>query len=168
MAVRTDHDRLRVALSCYVEDRLRNVGIHGFPDRQALGLESRIASDPGALTREKLCPLLHRLVDLERRANVDLRRWQPDRGRGELQQLEAETLLPDHHHERRPHGQQRARLGHHVSERERVKPSEAREHIAAVFASLREATSEKEFEDMVAELPQSYSALFPAIVGYHH
>ena len=52
-----------------------------------------------------------------------------------------------------------------VAERERVKPSEARDHIAAVFASLREAISEKELEDMVAELPQSYSARFPALVG---
>ena len=52
-----------------------------------------------------------------------------------------------------------------VAERERVQPPEAREHIAAVFATLREALSEKEFEDMVAELPQSYSARFPAIVG---
>jgi uncharacterized protein (DUF2267 family) len=52
-----------------------------------------------------------------------------------------------------------------VAEREQVEPPEAREHIAAVFATLREALSEKEFEDMVAELPQSYSARFPAIVG---
>ena len=52
-----------------------------------------------------------------------------------------------------------------VADREGVQPPEAREHIAAVFASLREAISEKEFEDMVAELPRSYSARFPAIVG---
>jgi uncharacterized protein (DUF2267 family) len=54
-----------------------------------------------------------------------------------------------------------------VAELEGVKPSEAREHTSAVFATLRQALSEKEYEDMVAQLPQSYAALFPAIVGYH-
>jgi uncharacterized protein (DUF2267 family) len=54
-----------------------------------------------------------------------------------------------------------------VAERQGVRPSEARAYAAAVFATLREAISEKEFEDMAAELPNSYAALLPSIVGYH-
>jgi uncharacterized protein (DUF2267 family) len=54
-----------------------------------------------------------------------------------------------------------------VAEREGARPSEAREHAAAAFATLREAISEKEFEDTVAELPKSYAVLLPAVVAYH-
>jgi hypothetical protein len=32
---------------------------------------------------------------------------------------------------------------------------------------LREAISEKELEDMAAELPNSYGVLLPTVVAYH-
>jgi uncharacterized protein (DUF2267 family) len=47
----------------------------------------------------------------------------------------------------------------HVAEREGVTPEEAREHARAVFATLREAVSEKEYLDTVDQLPDEYSAL---------
>jgi uncharacterized protein (DUF2267 family) len=46
-----------------------------------------------------------------------------------------------------------------VAEREGVTPDEAREHARAVFATLREALSDKEFSDTVVQLPDDYSAL---------
>jgi uncharacterized protein (DUF2267 family) len=46
-----------------------------------------------------------------------------------------------------------------VAEREEVPPEAAREHVRAVFATLREAISEKEFDDLFAELPDEYAAL---------
>jgi uncharacterized protein (DUF2267 family) len=50
-----------------------------------------------------------------------------------------------------------------VAEREGVSPSDARDHTRAVFATLREAISEKEFDDMAAELPVKYGMLLPAL-----
>ena len=52
-----------------------------------------------------------------------------------------------------------------VADREGVDLDTAERHIRAVFVALVRTLSEKELEDMVAELPQSYSARFPAIVG---
>ena len=46
-----------------------------------------------------------------------------------------------------------------IAEREGVTPNEARKHARAVFATLREAVSEKEFSDVRAQLPDDYSAL---------
>ena len=45
------------------------------------------------------------------------------------------------------------------AEREGVTPDAAREHARAVFATLREALSDKEFSDTVVQLPDDYSAL---------
>jgi uncharacterized protein (DUF2267 family) len=47
-----------------------------------------------------------------------------------------------------------------ISQREGVTPDQAREHARAVFAALREAISAKEWGDVVAQLPDDYSALF--------
>lgn len=46
-----------------------------------------------------------------------------------------------------------------IAEREGVPPGQAFEHARAVFATLREAVSEKEFSDTVAQLPDDYRAL---------
>jgi uncharacterized protein (DUF2267 family) len=46
-----------------------------------------------------------------------------------------------------------------TAEREGVTPDEARAHARSVFATLREAISEKEFSDVVAQLPDEYAAL---------
>jgi uncharacterized protein (DUF2267 family) len=47
-----------------------------------------------------------------------------------------------------------------VAEREGVRPSVAREHAQAVLATLREAIDDKEWRDLVAQLPREYSELF--------
>ena len=52
-----------------------------------------------------------------------------------------------------------------VAEREGVSPSEAQEHARAVFKTLRETVSEKEFEDMAAQLPDGYAPLLPSIAA---
>jgi uncharacterized protein (DUF2267 family) len=44
----------------------------------------------------------------------------------------------------------------HVAEREGVPYEEAQQHARAVFATLREAISEKEFGDTLAQLPRDY------------
>jgi uncharacterized protein (DUF2267 family) len=46
-----------------------------------------------------------------------------------------------------------------VAEREGVTPDVAREHTRAVFASLREAVTEKEFLDITAQLPREFAAV---------
>jgi uncharacterized protein (DUF2267 family) len=46
-----------------------------------------------------------------------------------------------------------------IAEREGVTPAEAAEHARAVFATLREAVSEKEFADVAAQLPDDYRSL---------
>jgi uncharacterized protein (DUF2267 family) len=46
-----------------------------------------------------------------------------------------------------------------VAEREGVSPEEAREHAQAVFTTLREAIAEKEFLDVMVELPPEYRTL---------
>jgi uncharacterized protein (DUF2267 family) len=46
-----------------------------------------------------------------------------------------------------------------VAEREGVTPDAARDPARAVFATLREALSDKEFSDTVVQLPDDYSAL---------
>jgi uncharacterized protein (DUF2267 family) len=46
-----------------------------------------------------------------------------------------------------------------VAEREGVTPDEAREHARAVFATLREAVTEKEIADVEAQLPDEYAAV---------
>jgi uncharacterized protein (DUF2267 family) len=46
-----------------------------------------------------------------------------------------------------------------VAEREAVSPDEAREHVRAVFATLREAIPHKEFLDVTAQLPHEYAAV---------
>jgi uncharacterized protein (DUF2267 family) len=46
-----------------------------------------------------------------------------------------------------------------VAEREGATPEEAREHTRAVFATLREAISPKEFSDMTAQLPDEFSTV---------
>jgi uncharacterized protein (DUF2267 family) len=47
----------------------------------------------------------------------------------------------------------------HVAELEGVTPEEAREHAYAVLTTLRAAISEKEFDDLLAELPDQYREL---------
>jgi uncharacterized protein (DUF2267 family) len=46
-----------------------------------------------------------------------------------------------------------------VAEREGVPPEQATEHARAVFATLRESVSEKEFSDIAAQLSDDYRAL---------
>jgi uncharacterized protein (DUF2267 family) len=46
-----------------------------------------------------------------------------------------------------------------VAEREGLTPEEAREHTRAVFATLREAVSPKEFADMTAQLPDEFTTV---------
>jgi len=46
-----------------------------------------------------------------------------------------------------------------VAEREGVPPADAREHARTVLATLREAVSDKEFADTLAQLPNEYRAL---------
>jgi uncharacterized protein (DUF2267 family) len=46
-----------------------------------------------------------------------------------------------------------------VAEREGVTPAQAQAHARAVFATLREAVSQKEFLDVTAQLPRDYAAL---------
>ncbi|GLX11004.1 DUF2267 domain-containing protein [Microbispora sp. NBRC 16548] len=48
-----------------------------------------------------------------------------------------------------------------VAEREGVSLDQAREHAAAVFATLREAITDKEFFDITVQLPDEYWALLP-------
>jgi uncharacterized protein (DUF2267 family) len=47
----------------------------------------------------------------------------------------------------------------HVAEREGVTPDQAQQHARAVFLTLRESVSEKEFSDMAAQLPDEYTVL---------
>jgi uncharacterized protein (DUF2267 family) len=47
----------------------------------------------------------------------------------------------------------------HVAELQGIPVEQAREHAQAVFATLREAISEKEFDDLFAELPDEYRSL---------
>jgi uncharacterized protein (DUF2267 family) len=46
-----------------------------------------------------------------------------------------------------------------VAEREGVRPSEAEEHARAVLQTLRETISEKEFDDMWAQIPDEFRVL---------
>ncbi|HEV7906629.1 MAG TPA: DUF2267 domain-containing protein [Pseudonocardiaceae bacterium] len=46
-----------------------------------------------------------------------------------------------------------------VAEREGVPPDQAREHARAVFATLREAVTDKEFSDVTSQLPDEYDVL---------
>lgn len=46
-----------------------------------------------------------------------------------------------------------------VAEREGVPPADAREHARTVLATLREAVSDREFADTLAQLPAEYRAL---------
>jgi uncharacterized protein (DUF2267 family) len=48
-----------------------------------------------------------------------------------------------------------------VAEREGVTPDTAREHARAVFLTLREVVGEKEFSDVLAQLPKDYDVLLP-------
>jgi uncharacterized protein (DUF2267 family) len=49
-----------------------------------------------------------------------------------------------------------------IAERESVDPFQASEHARAVFATLREAISDKEFFDVTVQLPPDYQVLLPA------
>jgi uncharacterized protein (DUF2267 family) len=46
-----------------------------------------------------------------------------------------------------------------VAEREGVTPAQAHEHTRAVFATLREAITPKEWQDVIAQLPDEYAAV---------
>jgi uncharacterized protein (DUF2267 family) len=46
-----------------------------------------------------------------------------------------------------------------VAWREGATPDDARKHARAVFKALRQAVDEDEFEDVVAQLPDEYTAL---------
>jgi uncharacterized protein (DUF2267 family) len=46
-----------------------------------------------------------------------------------------------------------------IAEREGVTPDEAHAQARAVFAMLREALPEREFDDVLAQLPRDYAAL---------
>jgi uncharacterized protein (DUF2267 family) len=50
-----------------------------------------------------------------------------------------------------------------VAEREGVPPDKAREHTAAVFATLREAVPKKEFSDIVSQLPKEFESILPRL-----
>jgi uncharacterized protein (DUF2267 family) len=49
-----------------------------------------------------------------------------------------------------------------VGAREGASPDEAREHVTAVFAALRDAVTPGEFDDMTTQLDKSYGQLLPA------
>ena len=46
-----------------------------------------------------------------------------------------------------------------IADREGVTPDEAHAQARAVFATLREALPEREFDDVLAQLPRDYAAL---------
>jgi uncharacterized protein (DUF2267 family) len=46
-----------------------------------------------------------------------------------------------------------------VAERSGITPDQAREYAGAVLATIHDAVSEKEFRDLVSELPRSYVEL---------
>jgi uncharacterized protein (DUF2267 family) len=48
-----------------------------------------------------------------------------------------------------------------VADREGASPEEAREHVRAIFAALRDALTPGEFDDIAAQLDKSYRALLP-------
>lgn len=48
-----------------------------------------------------------------------------------------------------------------VAEREGASLDQAREHAAAVFATSREAITDKEFFEVTVQLPDEYRALLP-------
>jgi uncharacterized protein (DUF2267 family) len=48
---------------------------------------------------------------------------------------------------------------HRVAEREGIEPWKAREHVRAVFETLREAIDHREFLDVTAQLPAEYAAV---------
>ena len=54
-----------------------------------------------------------------------------------------------------------------VAQREGCSPEQAREHVKAVFAALRDAVTPGEFDDITSQLDRSYRALLPqgAAVG---
>jgi uncharacterized protein (DUF2267 family) len=87
--------------------------------------------------------------------------------RGEIEdiaaQLPAELRPPLRRGDAESHGAARpmdlASFLRLVAEREGVTPDEAREHARAVFATLRDTITEKEFSDMAAQLPKDYAAL---------
>ena len=47
-----------------------------------------------------------------------------------------------------------------IAELEDTTPDQAKEHVRAVLAALREAVGEKEFRDVTAQLPKHYASLF--------
>jgi uncharacterized protein (DUF2267 family) len=46
-----------------------------------------------------------------------------------------------------------------VAEREEISPEQARDHVRAVFETLREAIDHREFLDITAQLPAEYAAV---------
>jgi uncharacterized protein (DUF2267 family) len=48
-----------------------------------------------------------------------------------------------------------------VAAREGCSPEQAREHVRAIFAALRDAVTPGEFDDVVSQLDRSYQALLP-------
>jgi uncharacterized protein (DUF2267 family) len=46
-----------------------------------------------------------------------------------------------------------------VAERAGVGPDQAREYAGAVLATIHDAVTEKEYRDLLSELPRSYVAL---------
>jgi uncharacterized protein (DUF2267 family) len=52
-----------------------------------------------------------------------------------------------------------------ISDHESVTPDEARRHARAVFAALREAVGEKEFNDALAQLPDEFRVLLDGAPG---
>jgi uncharacterized protein (DUF2267 family) len=54
-----------------------------------------------------------------------------------------------------------------VAAREGCSPEQAREHVRAIFAALRDAITPGEFDDITSQLDRSYRALLPedAAVG---
>src|SRR5258705_11611334 len=48
---------------------------------------------------------------------------------------------------------------HEVADREGATPDDARQHARAVFSTLRRAVDEDEFEEVIAQLPDEYTAL---------
>jgi hypothetical protein len=105
-ALRADHDGGRLTLARHPCQRLGDRGVRVVGDRERLGVEPDAACDLRTVGRDAPGALHQRAVGLERGADVQRAGRQPDAGRGELDQLEAEAGLPDHHDERRPRGEQ--------------------------------------------------------------
>lgn len=108
MAVRSDDERLSVALARQANERLGDGDLVG--DREALCLKAGLPGKRLALLGGSLRPLAHRGVDLDRAADVNRDGREPDGGSRELHSLERRARLPYDDHERPAWSEQRRPL----------------------------------------------------------